>query len=118
MPNLAEQIDACDCLFVAGSTAWKVGAAAERLCRQARNAGKWVHMGRVNSFAKMERARSMGCLSADGTFMKYAPRHNLGRATCWLDKLDAAPTLPLQPFEAPAHPAHRTAALTPRPSAL
>lgn len=108
MPNLAEQIDACDCLFIAGSTEWKVSLAAERVAKLARNAGKWVHMGRVNSWGRIERAaQAMGCNSADGTYLRF-PDTNLPKLVGWLDRLDANPTIPgLHQWESPSHPNHR-----------
>lgn len=46
---------------------WKTGAGAAQLAARARGHGKWVHMGRVNSLYRLEKARRMGCNSADGT---------------------------------------------------
>lgn len=122
MGNVDEQLEACDCLFIAGSTAWKVGAAAEGLARRARNLGKWVHMGRCNSGKRIERARAMGCCSADGTFLKYRGRRRAGEADDaresrgvgeiggWLAALQQNPLLPgLGTFEAPALRVHREA---------
>ncbi|MES1975701.1 MAG: hypothetical protein V4472_24860 [Pseudomonadota bacterium] len=114
-----------DCLFVGGERRsrceWKVSPAAERLVRAARNAGKWVHMGRVNSLRRLERARSMGVNSVDGTFVKYWRRkragedsHNRGGAELarWTAVLDAERTLPgFTDFETPSLPVHREAAL-------
>lgn len=95
---------------------------AELLVRQARNHGKWVHMGRVNSMARMERARSMGCNSADGTFIKYRRRQRAGDHVAsrdargavelgrWLFWLDTNKPLPgFDTFETPTLPVHRTA---------
>lgn len=56
-----------DALFIGGSTAWKLGPAAERLAAQAKVRGKWVHMGRVNSTRRIRYAASIGCDSVDGT---------------------------------------------------
>lgn len=132
--NLSWPWDEFDCLFIGGKRTpnphdeWKTSAAAERLVHAARNAGKWVHMGRVNSGdgvgSRMERARAMGCLSADGTFAKYRRRQRatdrpgdrdkrgaseIGR---WLMWLDTNPTLPgFTTSEAPSHPTHRAALL-------
>lgn len=107
MPNLAEQIDACDCLFIAGDTKWKLGIHAERVAKLARNAGKWVHMGRGNSRKRLERARSMGCQSIDGTYLRF-PDTNLPKLVGWLDWLDNTPMLPgIHEFESPSHPHHR-----------
>ncbi len=56
-----------DALFVGGSTAWKLGPAAERVVREAKAHGKWVHMGRVNSARRARYAAAIGCDSFDGT---------------------------------------------------
>jgi hypothetical protein len=38
-----------DCLFLGGTTEWKLGPAVRGLVAEAKEQGKWVHMGRVNS---------------------------------------------------------------------
>jgi hypothetical protein len=74
-----------DCLFLGGMEnrgapwrEWKVSEGAASLTRRARNAGKWVHMGRVNSPQRMARAHRMGVLSCDGTAIKYRKRRRKG----------------------------------------
>lgn len=124
--------DELDCLFIGGKRTanprdeWKTSAAAEGLVRQARDHGKWVHMGRVNGGdgvgSRLERARAMGCLSADGTFVKYRRRHRVGEHVDarsqrgaselrrWLYWLDTNPSLPgFTTFESPSHPTHKRA---------
>lgn len=54
-------------LFVGGTTAYKLSADAERLGREARERGLWVHMGRVNSRRRFDYARATGCDSVDGS---------------------------------------------------
>lgn len=56
-----------DSLFIGGSTAYKLSAEAERLGREARTRGLWLHMGRVNSRKRFDYARAIGCQSVDGT---------------------------------------------------
>jgi hypothetical protein len=56
-----------DCLFIGGSTEWKLGAECAQLVRAAKRAGKWVHMGRVNTERRIRYAASIGCDSVDGT---------------------------------------------------
>jgi hypothetical protein len=63
--------DDFDALFIGGTTEWKLGPGAAELAREARRRGKWVHMGRVNSLRRMRYAESIGCDSADGTYLKY-----------------------------------------------
>lgn len=56
-----------DCLFIGGSTEYKLSAEAELLVREARHRGLWVHMGRVNSRKRFDYARAIGCHSIDGS---------------------------------------------------
>lgn len=56
-----------DCLFIGGSTEWKLGPAARQLASEATARGKLVHMGRVNTWRRMRYARAIGCDSFDGT---------------------------------------------------
>lgn len=56
-----------DCLFIGGTTEFKLGAAAERIAREAKERGLWVHMGRVNTRKRFDYARAIGCDSVDGS---------------------------------------------------
>lgn len=78
-----------DVLFVGGSTEWKLGGHARRLVAEAKRHGKGAHMGRVNSFRRIDYARHIGCESVDGTFLAFAPDTNLPRLFRWLTKLEA-----------------------------
>jgi len=84
-----------DAVFIGGDTAWKLSAHAATLAYQAKDRGKWVHMGRVNSHRRLLRAAVMGCDSADGTFLKFAPTTNLPRLLRWLRELDLSPVFDL-----------------------
>lgn len=85
--------DDFDVLFLAGDTEWKTGPVAERLSREAKARGKGVHMGRVNSLARLRTAEWFGCDSADGTYLAFGPEKNLARLTGWLDELHHTPSL-------------------------
>lgn len=64
--------DAIRCLFIGGSTAWKEGAAAAALIREAHHRGKWVHVGRVNTLRRYWWLSSLPIDSIDGTcFSKW-----------------------------------------------
>lgn len=65
--------DDLDCLFLGGSTGWKLSEHAAALANAARSHGKWVHMGRVNSWRRWQIAEAFGCDSCDGTYLAYAP---------------------------------------------
>jgi hypothetical protein len=56
-----------DCFFVGGSTRWKLSAAADSLCQEAKRQGKAIHVGRVNSSRRMESAFLMHADSIDGS---------------------------------------------------
>jgi hypothetical protein len=75
-------------LFIGGTTEWKLGGAVRELVTEARALGKWVHMGRVNSYKRLEYAQRIGCDSADGTFLRFAPDINVARVLNWLAKLE------------------------------
>lgn len=59
--------DLFTCLFLGGSTEWKLSHAAWDLAREAKRRGKLVHMGRVNSLRRMRIAQVFGCDSIDGS---------------------------------------------------
>ena len=79
--------DEFDVLFIGGSTAFKFNG-GQIATWGARLHNKSVHMGRVNSFRRLAIAKSYGCSSADGTFLKYAPDHNITRIQRWFEKLE------------------------------
>lgn len=65
--------DHFEAFFVGGTTEWKMGLPAARLVRAAKERGKWVHMGRVNSVQRIRYAQAIGCDSVDGTqFSRFA----------------------------------------------
>ncbi len=54
-------------VFVAGSTAFKLGPAAAELVREARRRGLHAHMGRVSTARRIRYASSIGCTSFDSS---------------------------------------------------
>lgn len=92
---------AFDCLFVGGSTRWKLSEAAYGLVREARARGKWTHQGRCNSWRRLRAAHAAGYDSADGTCLRYNPPLYTVEITGWLDRLQAQPALPLVPTLGP-----------------
>lgn len=78
--------DSFDVLFLGGSTEWKLGEHAARLTATALDRGKRVHMGRVNSGKRFRYAKSLGCHSADGTFLVFGPDKNLVRLRRWISE--------------------------------
>ena len=62
-----------DALFVGGSTQWKLSDAADWCIRQAKNTGRWTHVGRVNSNRRIRHFQVIGVDSVDGTSLAFAP---------------------------------------------
>lgn len=91
--HLAIDWSAFDCLFIGGTTAWKLSETAYGLIGEAKRRGKWVHQGRCNSYRRLAAAAFAGCDSADGTFLKFAPDINVPRMLAWLDRMARQPQL-------------------------
>lgn len=85
--------DEMDAIFVGGSTEWKLSQAAADIVALAKRKGKWVHMGRVNSYKRMRLAAAIGCDSVDGTMLAFAPDENKARLNNWLRWLNEQPML-------------------------
>lgn len=61
-----------DALFIGGTTLFKLSPQVERLVKGAKDRGKWVHMGRVNTDRRILFAGAIGCDSFDGSkFSKW-----------------------------------------------
>ena len=73
-----------DCVFIGGSTDYKLSFAASECVRLAKSRGWWVHMGRVNSRRRIRIAAAMGCDSVDGTYLAFGPDVNLPRLLSWM----------------------------------
>lgn len=87
--------DDIEAIFIGGSTEWKLSHDVVELVAESKARGKHVHMGRVNSNRRLMYANSIGCDTADGTFLKYGPDKNLPRLLTWLRKIDDGPQLNL-----------------------
>lgn len=72
-----------DVLFLGGSTGWKLGPHARALTAEAKARGLRVHMGRVNSERRYRYAATIGCDSADGTYLTFGPDVNLPHVLAW-----------------------------------
>lgn len=88
--------DVVDVLFIGGDDAFKLGPDGAAAASSARARGKRVHVGRVNSLKRLRYAIAIGGddVTADGTFLAFAPDHNLGRLARWMDAVTGEPTLP------------------------
>lgn len=76
LENLTVPWDSFECFFVGGTTQWKLGYAAQELIAQAKELGKLVHMGRVNTLQRIQLAHDLGCNSIDGSsFSRWGDWH-------------------------------------------
>lgn len=82
-----------DCLFVGGTDAWKLSESSWALCAEARQRGKWVHVGRVNSLRRLRACRVSLVDSADGTYVRFGPDRNLPKVWDWLDAVNGQAAL-------------------------
>lgn len=82
-----------DVLFLGGDTDWKLGEAARELVAYAKQLGKRVHMGRVNSQRRMRYAQFIGCDSVDGTYLTFGPDTNLPKLLGWVEGERTQPML-------------------------
>lgn len=57
----------CACVFIGGSTAWKMSEHAAAIIKAGKILGKWVHVGRVNTPGRWEHFEALGADSIDGT---------------------------------------------------
>jgi hypothetical protein len=80
--------DELDAVFIGGSTNYKLSPDAEALVREAKERGRWAHMGRVNSFRRIAIADRWGCDSVDGTFLAFGPDINTPRLIRWMRRLN------------------------------
>ena len=81
-----------DALFIGGTTDWKLSQSAADLISEARRRGKWVHMGRVNSWRRIRLAHVLGCHSVDGTLLVFDPAREK-KIVQWLETLNRQGTL-------------------------
>jgi hypothetical protein len=90
--------DRFDAFFVGGSDGWKESHAAMALCDRAWALGKWVHVGRVNTFRRFRRVWGWGCVdSIDGGKFSKWPDTYFPQFLAWrrrLEHLDRHPLLP------------------------
>lgn len=76
----------CDALFIGGTTEWKMSLEAFRLAAAARERGKWVHVGRVNSLRRLRQWKPYAD-SSDGTHLAFEPSRAAIRVQGWVKSL-------------------------------
>ncbi len=76
LEDMAERIpwDQMSAFFIGGSTKWKLSHAAESLAREAKQRGKWLHIGRVNSSKRIRHAIDLKADSIDGSGFSKWPK--------------------------------------------
>lgn len=62
-----------ECLFIGGSTDWKLSDHSRTLMREAKTRGKLVHVGRVNTLRRMRWCLDYGADTVDGTKFSRFP---------------------------------------------
>ena len=82
-----------DAVFVGGSTEFKLGPVAAGLVGEARDRGKWAHLGRCNTRRRFRHAHQLGCDSVDGSGFSRWPDQRIPLGLRWLRDLhgDSAP---------------------------
>ncbi len=97
--------DRIECLFIGGSTSYKMGHEAEGIAREAKARGKLVHIGRVNSIRRMAYAHSVGADSIDGTSFSRFPDRWIPWALDAMVRIEKQVSLPFGETETiNAHP--------------
>lgn len=76
-----------DVLFVGGTNAWKLSDASWAIVREAKRRGKYVHVGRVNTLARLRMCADNAVDSVDGNMMKYASDRNWWKLVSMLDTI-------------------------------
>lgn len=76
--------DDISAVFIGGSTEFKFAGHTRYLVHKAKEHGKWVHMGRVNSLQRLQAAFEMGCDSCDGSGFSRFAELKLGKALRYL----------------------------------
>ncbi len=82
-----------DCWFVGGTTAWKLSYCSQDLIAEARQRGKWVHMGRVNTRRRLTLAHDAGCDSVDGSIFSKMSDKFMDAGCRWLRNIHRQPLL-------------------------
>jgi len=73
-------------VFIGGSTKFKLGGWVREFIKRAKEHGKHIHMGRVNSEKRVAYAKKIGCDSIDGTCFSMFPDTYIPRFLRFLEK--------------------------------
>jgi hypothetical protein len=90
LENLEIPWERFDALFIGGTTEWKLSDAARNISLRAKELGKWLHMGRVNSNKRIQIAKfDFDCDSVDGTYVAFGPSVNIPRLQKWMTDVNS-----------------------------
>ena len=92
-----------DCLFLGGTTDFKLGQTSKEITAHAKSLGKWVHMGRVNSARRISIAFEWGCDSVDGTYLAFGPDVNTPKLIAMVNRATQQLPLFMQSFDPPTN---------------
>jgi hypothetical protein len=81
------------CVFIGGSTEWKLSPDSEKIIRHANKQKVWAHVGRVNSLRRIRWATQTGADSVDGTHITFGPTTNLKKVLKWLEIVNSEQSL-------------------------
>ena len=82
-----------DVMFIGGDDGWKCSGDARDVAQEAQLRGKWVHVGRVNSWRRLDLVADWDVDSVDGTYLRFGPDTNGRQLARWLARLESEPTL-------------------------
>lgn len=84
-----------DVLFIGDHEPCRGVPVVRELITEARQRGKSVHVGRVNSWRTASRWAAEGANSADGTTLAFGPRDKLPVTARWVQRVARQPPLPI-----------------------
>lgn len=76
-----------DAIFIGGSNEFKLGEEVRKIVKKAKEMGKWIHMGRVNSNKRLKYAYEIGCDSVDGSGYSMFPDKKIPEALRFLETI-------------------------------
>lgn len=84
LPSIWDKIAA---VFVGGTTGFKMSDTAAAICRDAKDRGKRVHVGRVNTRRRIDYFAHLGCVdSIDGSSFSKFGEVNIPKGVRWIDR--------------------------------
>lgn len=85
--------DRIGALFIGGSDPWRSTPEFRSVVEEAKRRELYLHIGRVNSRARLQWARGLGAQSADGTLARFGPDIHIPRINRWQAELTSQQVL-------------------------